>query len=71
MTSQHCMGTYLHGILDNAVFIERVLAPFAERIATGAQPLDYEAFKQEQYDKLAAHLRQHVDLERIYQILGR
>ena len=69
-TSQHCMGTYLHGILDNAVFIERLLAPFAERIATGAQPLDYEAFKQEQYDRLAAHLRQHVDLERIYQILG-
>ena len=48
-----------------------MLAPFAERIATGAQPLDYEAFKQEQYDRLAAHLRQHVDLERIYQILGR
>lgn len=67
----HCMGTYLHGILDNSVVIERLLAPYAERIASGAQAIDYEAFKQEQYDKLAAHLRQHVDLERIYQILGR
>ena len=26
-------------------------------------------FKNEQYDKLAAHVRQHVDMERVYQIL--
>jgi len=26
-------------------------------------------FKDQQYDKLAAHVRQYVDMERIYQIL--
>ena len=25
------MGTYLHGILDNEIFIEQLLQPFAER----------------------------------------
>ena len=64
-----CMGTYVHGILDNASFIEFLLEPFKDKIAECAAPFDYAAFKQEQYDKLAAHVRQHVDMDRIYQIL--
>ena len=65
------MGTYLHGILDNEAFIERLLAPFAERIKQQGVGQDYATFKEAQYDKLAAHLRQHVDLQRIYQLLER
>ena len=64
-----CMGTYLHGILDNTPFVEFLLAPFAEKMALAGKPFDYHAFKEEQYDKLAAHVRQHVDMERIYKIL--
>lgn len=60
-------GTYLHGILDNSAFIERLLAPFAGKVDT--QPFDYAAFKEEQYDRLADAVRRHVDMERIYQIL--
>jgi adenosylcobyric acid synthase len=26
-------------------------------------------FKDQQYDKLAAHVRQHVDMDKLYQIL--
>jgi adenosylcobyric acid synthase len=33
------------------------------------QHFDYQAFKQQQYDLLADHVRRHVDMERIYQIL--
>lgn len=68
---ERCMGTYLHGILDNEAFIERLLAPFAERIKQQGVGQDYATFKEAQYDKLAAHLRQHVDLQRIYQLLER
>ena len=68
---ERCMGTYLHGILDNEAFIERLLAPFAERIKQQGVGQDYATFKEVQYDKLAAHLRQHVDLQRIYQLLER
>ncbi len=64
-----CMGTYVHGILDNTPFVEFLLAPFAEKMALAGKPFDYHAFKEEQYDKLAAHVRQHIDMERIYKIL--
>ena len=64
-----CMGTYVHGILDNAAFVEVLLQPFSEKTHMKNRSFDYAAFKEEQYDKLAAHVRQHVDMERIYQIL--
>ena len=64
-----CMGTYLHGILDNAPFVDYLLRPYAEKIEQGAVPFDYASFKEEQYDKLANHVRNYVDMERIYQIL--
>ncbi len=64
-----CMGTYVHGILDNAAFVEVLLQPFSEKTRMKNRSFDYAAFKEEQYDKLAAHVRQHVDMERIYQIL--
>ena len=70
LAGTHCMGTYLHGILDNAVFVDYLLRPFADRIQDSGAGWDYEAFKQEQYDRLADHLREHVDLERIYQIMS-
>ena len=62
-----CMGTYVHGILDNPSVIDYLLEPFANKLKETA--FDYKAFKEEQYDKLAAHVRKHVDLPLIYQIL--
>ena len=64
-----CMGTYVHGILDNAPFVDFLLQPFAEKLSQTDATFDYQAFKEEQYDKLADHVRQHVDMQRIYQIL--
>ncbi|MBO7570185.1 MAG: cobyric acid synthase [Bacteroidaceae bacterium] len=66
----HCMGTYVHGILDNPSFIEKLLAPFKDKMAQTAQTFDYTAFKEEQYDKLAAHVRQHLNMDLLYQILS-
>ena len=64
-----CMGTYVHGILDNAPFVNFLLEPYKAKIAEGDAPFNYAVFKEEQYDKLAAHVRQHVDMEQIYKIL--
>lgn len=61
----HCIGTYIHGFLDNAPVINHLLQG-----KTTVQAPDPVAFKEEQYDKLAAHVRQHVDIDRIYQILS-
>lgn len=62
-----CMGTYVHGILDNPSVIDYLLEPFADKLKETT--FDYKAFKEEQYDKLATHVRKHVDLPLIYQIL--
>ena len=64
-----CMGTYVHGILDNLPFVNFLLESFKDKINEGDKPFDYAAFEEEQYDKLAAHVRQYVDMEQIYKIL--
>lgn len=69
IVDRKCMGTYVHGILDNGPFVDFLLEPFKDKMAERDQPFDYTSFKEEQYDKLAAHVRQYVDMEQIYKIL--
>ncbi|MCG6190295.1 cobyric acid synthase [Maribellus maritimus] len=65
-TNENCWGTYMHGILDNPVVIDDLLAPFAkEQRATE----DYNEFKQKQYDLLAAHVRENMDMDAVYKML--
>jgi adenosylcobyric acid synthase len=69
MQTDHCIGTYIHGFLDNAPVIDFLLRqqPTANSQTPTAQ--SYAAFKEEQYDKLAEHVRKYVDIPRLYQIL--
>ncbi len=72
-----CMGTYIHGILDNPPFIDFLLQPWKDKIVNAQSSIvncqssmvNCQSFKEEQYDKLAAHIRQHVDMDKVYQIL--
>ena len=64
-----CMGTYIHGILDNPAFINFLLQPWKKKVEQADNPFDYQAFKEEQYDKLADHIRHHVDMDKVYQIM--
>lgn len=61
--NNNCWGTYIHGILDNDAVINDLLSTHA--VSTPAS-FNYHTFKEEQYDKLAAHLREHLDLHYIY-----
>jgi len=67
MRKDNCIGTYIHGFLDNAPVIENLLAGYTA--VKNDATKDPQAFKNEQYNKLAEHIRQHVDIERIYKIL--
>ncbi|QZT37986.1 cobyric acid synthase [Halosquirtibacter xylanolyticus] len=67
MRSDRCWGSYIHGILDNPVVIEDVLAPYVEEKNNMVE--DYATFKDRQYDLLADHFRKHLDMEKIYQAL--
>lgn len=64
-----CMGTYIHGILDNPQFVDFLLQPFADKLSETPETFDYHRFKEEQYDKLARHVRKHVNMPLIYQVL--
>lgn len=70
LVDARCMGTYIHGILDNQAFIDYLLEPYAGKAETGNAVSDYAAYKDAQYDKLAAHVRSHIDMERMYRILS-
>ena len=69
LVNDKCMGTYVHGILDNTPFVDFLLRPYAEKIEQGTRPFNYQVFKEEQYNRLADHVRHHVDIEKIYEIL--
>jgi adenosylcobyric acid synthase len=67
------MGTYIHGIFDNDAYRRAVLD--AIRVRKGLLPLgvvgDTQAKKQASYDRLADTVRNSLNMELVYQILGR
>lgn len=65
--SNKCFGSYMHGLLDNPSIIDYILAPFDKK--ESKNHLSYAEFKEQQYDKLAAHIRQHTDMDKIYAII--
>jgi len=62
------LGTYIHGILDNAGFVDYLIQPYLKDISAETG-FDYNEFKEEQYDKLAAHVRKHVNMELVYSMI--
>ena len=62
-----CFGAGIHGLLDNQPVLDYLLAPHTGKLSD--KPFDYKAFKDEQYDKLADHVRKHVDIGRVYEMI--
>lgn len=69
MQTDHCIGTYIHGFLDNVPVIEHLLKQHQTANNHPQIAISHAAFKEEQYDKLAAHVRKYVDVDKLYQIL--
>lgn len=63
-----CWGTYLHGILDNSAVVNDLLAQCGKPAV--AKTFNYQQFKEEQYNKLAAHIREHLDIPAVYKALA-
>ena len=65
------IGTYLHGLFDNDAFTRAMVDGLRQR--KGLAPLDvavdYAAYKAQQFDILASAMREHIDIEKIYQIM--
>lgn len=65
-------GSYVHSIFDKEEVAARVIRAIGEKKGIDTADMtgvDYQTFKETQYDLLADGLRKHLDMERIYQIL--
>ena len=66
-------GTYLHGFFDEAAPVEALAAYLAKEKGL-PEPTEHlvshRAYKEAQYDLLADALRAHLDMDRIYEIIG-
>ena len=66
-------GSYVHGVFDAPGICETIATALAARKGITlemAGQMDYKAYKEEQYDKLAEILRESLDMEKIYEIMG-
>ena len=65
-------GTYVHDLFKNEAFAERVIGNVARMKGLDwSAPAESEPFSQEaEFDKLAAHLRAHLDMKLIYGAMG-
>ncbi|MGO4947947.1 cobyric acid synthase [Blautia sp. Sow4_E7] len=65
-------GTYVHGVFDKEAVAEAIVQIIGEKKGldvSGMTGMDFDAFKETQYDILAAELRKHLDMKKIYEIL--
>lgn len=67
------LGTYIHGIFDEIDFTRALLNNIREmkgleRIESSVT--SFKDFKDKEYDKLADLLREHLDIKKIYEIMG-
>ena len=67
--SGNCIGTYIHGFLDNPSVIEYILKPFGQKFPSKENSESLEDFKDRQYDLLAEHVRKYVDIDKLYEIM--
>ena len=71
-TNKNVYGSYIHGIFDQAKIANAILDALAKKKGVVLQDgalLDYEAYKEKQYDKLADTLREYLNMEEIYGML--
>ena len=62
-----CFGSYIHGLLDNETVVSYLISPYLKENRN--EKFDYTAYKEEQYDLLADHLRKHIDIDKLYKIM--
>ncbi len=66
------IGTYFHGIFNNREFTRKIVNQL--RIKKGLEPLNQEVKtdakrREEAYQLLANHIRQNIDMKKVYQLL--
>lgn len=69
---ENVCGTYVHGVFDKEEVVETLIRILGERKGIDVSSMtgiDFAAFKETQYNIMAAELRKHLDMKKIYSIL--
>ena len=72
LSAGNIWGCYVHGLFDKAEAAEALVNALlkAKGLDRAAASVDWQAYAQQQYDKLADGLRESLDMERLYRILN-
>jgi adenosylcobyric acid synthase len=62
-------GTYFHGLFDNVDFTMKFLTLVAESRKLDWRPVESRRSRDQEYDRLAAVVREHLDMKRIYELV--
>jgi adenosylcobyric acid synthase len=62
-------ATYFHGLFDNPEFTRAFLTHIAKERGLAWRPSESGQGKEDEYDRLAAAFREHVDVRRIYELI--
>ena len=66
-------GSYVHGIFDKEQVVKEIVMALGKKKGidmSAVSAFDIAAFKETQYDILAAEMRKNLDMKKIYEILG-
>lgn len=72
IASNNILGTYIHGIFDEAVIAEALINKVCDGkgVEFKKSPYrNYNLYKEEQYNKLAEIVRQAIDMNKVYKII--
>ena len=72
LSAGNVWGCYVHGLFDKAEAAEALVNALlkAKGLDRAAASVDWQAYAQQQYDKLADGLRESLDMEQLYRILN-
>lgn len=70
---ENVAGTYLHGIFDEVGFCGRLIETLCRqkgRNSAVSGQMSFWEYKQREYDKLADVIRENMDMEYLYRVMG-
>ena len=72
-TKGNIYGTYVHGIFDDAQIVKTIVNEIAMKKGISLEldeVIDYAELKDKEYDKLAAMMREYMNMDMVYELLG-
>lgn len=69
---ENVFGTYIHGIFDNEEVTRAILNKIREKkgLETHSKGMTFDEYRMQELDKLEKLMRENIDIQKIYEILG-